>query len=118
MSDQERVIELLEELVKWTKISSIPKVKSTLIDMLPTTEERIVYQQSDGKTSTAVSQLANVSNQTISRWWRKWTKAGIADAVSARGGKRAVRSFSLEDLGIELEVPKDQTKPKESECHE
>jgi hypothetical protein len=115
MSDQERVIELLEELLKWTRIASIPKVKNTLIDMLPTTEERVAYQQSDGKSSTAVSKLANVSYVTISRWWKRWTKAGMADTTSVRGGKRAVRSFSLEDLGIELEVPKEQTKPKEGE---
>jgi transposase len=115
MSDQERVIELLEELVRWTKISSIPKVKSTLIDMLSTTEERIAYQQSDGKTSTVVSKLANVSNRTVFRWWKKWVKAGIAEAVPARGGKITVRSFSLEELGIELEVSKEQTKPEAGE---
>ena len=72
--------------------------------MLPTNEEKIAYEQSDGKTTKGVARLANVSPRTISRWWQKWIKAGIAEAVSTKGGgQRAVRSFSLDDLGIETQ---------------
>jgi len=114
---QDRMIELLEELVKWTKVTSIPHVKKLLLEILPSPEEKIAYQLSDGKTSRDVAKQVNTGNATIARWWNKWMKAGIAEPISVKGGgKRARRLFSLDDFGIE--VPKiakasPETKTKE-----
>lgn len=49
MSKEDRMIELLEELVKWTKVTSIPKVKELLMGILESLEEMIAYQSSDGR---------------------------------------------------------------------
>ena len=104
MNTDDRVIELLEELVKWTKVTSIPKVKELLLEILPRPEEKIAYQSSDGRASSEVSREANVSYATVTLWWKRWIKAGIAEPVSAKGGQRGKRIFSLDDFGIEVPV--------------
>lgn len=109
MSKEDRMIELLEELVKWTRVTSIPNVKKLLLEILTSPEERSAYQSSDGKTSREVAKQANVSQPTIVKWWKKWIKTGVAEPISAKRGKRARRAFSLDDFGIEVPVSKETT---------
>ena len=97
------MIELIEELVKWTKVTSIPRVKNLLLDILKSPQEKIAYHSSDGeKTSTEVGSISDVSHMTITNWWKKWTRAGIAESISVKGGSRARSIFSLEDFDIEI----------------
>jgi hypothetical protein len=115
-SKEDRMIELLEELVKWTKVTSIPKVKDLLLEILQSPQEKIAYQSSDGRSSSEVGKEANVSYVTVTLWWKRWIKAGIAKSVSARGGQRAKRVFSLDDFGIEvpsIEKPKIEEEEKD-----
>lgn len=110
VSKEDRMIELLEELVKWTKVTSIPNVKKLLSDFLESPEEKIAYQVSDGKkTSREVANQAKASQTHVVRWWKKWMKAGIAEPVSAKRGKRAKRVFSLDDFGIKVSVSQETT---------
>jgi len=103
MSKENRMIELLEELVKWAKVTSIPRVKKLLLEILKSPEEKIAYQSSDGeRSSREVADQANVGQRTIIRWWQRWVKAGIAEPISVKGGERAMRIFSLDDFGIEV----------------
>lgn len=103
VSEKDRTIELLEELVKWTKVTSIPRVRDLLLEILRSPEERIAYHSSDGeKTSREVGRISNVSHMTVANWWKTWIRAGIAESVSVRGGERAKRIFSLDDFGIEV----------------
>jgi hypothetical protein len=112
LSKEDQMIQLLEELVRWTKVTSIPHVKKFLEELLQSPEEKIAYQASDGsRTQGDIAKIADVSQMTISNYGKKWIKNGIAKPVSAMGGQRAVRLFSLEDFGIE--VPKASLKPKE-----
>jgi hypothetical protein len=107
MSEEDKMVSLLEELVKWTKVTSIPHVKKLLTEILVKPEEKIAYQISDGKqTVRQVGKQANVSRNTVSVWWNKWIKAGIAEPISVKGGTRAKRAFSLDDFGIEVPVIK------------
>lgn len=103
---QDVIIEILKEILKWIKVTSVPQVKKLLLELLTSDEEKIAYQYSDGRTSQEVSQLVNVSYITITRWWKNWIKAGIAEPMSVKGGERARRLFSLEDFGIEIPLPK------------
>jgi len=91
---QDRMIELLEEMLKWIKVTSIPHVKKLLLEILPSDEEKI----------KAVAKFAGVSYVTVTKWWKIWGRAGLAEMMSAKGGERAKRIFSLDDFGIE--VPK------------
>ena len=104
MSKEDRMIELLEELVRWTKVTSIPSVRELLLKMLESPEGRIAYHSSDGeRASREVGRISNVSYRTIANWWKTWTRAGIAEPISVRGGgERAKRVFSLDDFGIEV----------------
>jgi len=117
---KDRMTELLEELVKWTKVTSIPKVKELLLEVLASPEEKAAYQSSDGKKSVReLARQVNMGSVTIARWWKKWMKAGIAEPLSVKGGKRAVRSFSLEDFDIEIpELEKDEKPVDEEEERE
>jgi len=110
MSKEDRVIELLEELVRWTKVTGIPSVKKLLLEILKNPEEKIAYQASDGKSSKEVAKQTNVSYVTITLWWKKWIKVGIAESVRAPGGSRARRVFSLDDFGIEVPAIEEVTK--------
>jgi hypothetical protein len=110
MREEDRIIELLEELVKWTRVTSIPDVKRLLLEILANKEERVAYQLSDGRGSKEVARHISKSFSTVTTWWRRWIKAGIAEPVSAKGGQRAKRIFSLDDFGIEVEVTKEMTK--------
>lgn len=113
MSKEDRLVELLEELVKWTKVTSIPQVKKLLEEILTTPEEKVAYESSDGKSSPEIAKLANISQPTVTIWWKKWLKAGLAESIPARGGQRARRLFSLIDFGIEIPklIPKEKAKP-------
>jgi hypothetical protein len=104
---QDQMIEILEEMLKWIKVTSLPQVKKLLSDILPSDKEKIAYHCSDGHDSKRVAEFAGVGHSTISRWWKIWIRAGIAEPVGARGGERARRVFSLEDFGIEVPGPKE-----------
>lgn len=102
MSEENRVVELLEELVKWTKVTSIPKVKELLLDTLSKPEEKVAYELSDGKAAVKIAKKVGVSDVTVGKWWKKWVKIGIAETIAARGGTRAKRTFSLAEFDIEV----------------
>jgi hypothetical protein len=98
---QDRMIEILEETLKWIRVTSIPNVKKLLLDILPNDKERMAYHFSDGKhNGQEVATFAGVATGTISNWWKLWVRSGIAESVSVKGGERARRLFSLEDFGI------------------
>jgi hypothetical protein len=64
-TSQQRVVEILEELLKWTRFSSLSGVRQTLLDLLPTDEHKIAYQYSDGKGSEEVAKLTGVGASSI-----------------------------------------------------
>ena len=93
--DQKTAVELLKEILKWTKVTSIPQVKNLLESTLASPEQRLAYQASDGKNVREVADIAHVGKSTIGRWWADWVKLGLAELQPAKGGDRAIRSYSL-----------------------
>jgi hypothetical protein len=108
--DWRLTIALQSEILKWIKVTSVPKVKTILESTLKTPEQKMAYQFSTGKKLLEVAKLANVSKSSVANWWESWARLGIAEMKSVRGGSRAIRSFSLEDFGID--VPKLTPNPK------
>ena len=99
---EDRMIELLTELVKWTKVTSIPKVKEILESQLPTTKEKLAYKYSNGtRTIRDVSELSGRDIGSLSKDWKQWVREGIAERIPEKRGDRARSLFSLEDFGIE-----------------
>jgi len=116
-SDNKEMLEVLtsiettlKEILKWVKVTSIPNVKKLLLEVLSSDEEKIAYHYSDGRGSQDIAKLVRVSHTTVTRWWKAWIYAGIAENVSVKGGERARRIFSLENFGIE--VPQVKVKPE------
>jgi hypothetical protein len=52
MNREDEMIELLRELVRWTRVTSIPSVKKLLENTLHNPEERTAYQACDGRAIT------------------------------------------------------------------
>ncbi|WXG39840.1 MAG: hypothetical protein WED07_03280 [Candidatus Freyarchaeum deiterrae] len=104
---QDRTIEILEEILKWTRVTSFSQVKKLLLEILPSYEEKVTYHHSDGRGSQEVAKFAGISHVTVTKWWKIWAKAGIAEMMSVKGGERARRIFSLEDFGIEVQQSKE-----------
>lgn len=107
--NNEEVVQLLGEILKWTRFHGMLKVKEILQDTLKTDEEKLAYQYSDGRNSREVAILAGIkSHGTVVTYWNKWKILGIVEPVSARRGTRYKRSFSLLDFGIVVPKVKEE----------
>lgn len=98
MSADDRVVELLEELVAWTRFGA----RATLLDMwdnvLKDDKHLLAYELSDGtRSQTEVAAVAGISQPTVSILWQRWRKVGI---VRTAGG-RAVHLAKPSDMGME-----------------
>ena len=111
MSERD-LLERLDELVFWTRLSAMPSIRKTVVDNLRTDIDKLVYQLSDGNRSTR--EIANtikrggrrITHVTVANMWRKWAILDLVMPTQRRG--RYMRVVSLESLGIEipqLEVP-------------
>ena len=106
MSDDNRkIIELLEELVKWRRFEGAQLAKKTLRELFSKDAEKLVYQNSDGKTSRDIAALSGVSDFSVRNHWKKWNIEGLV-VPSQKYKGRYERVFSLEDFGIEVPSPK------------
>src|SRR3990172_3856404 len=105
---KDRTIQLLEELVNWTKATSKQKVKDILEQQVSSPAQKVVYKFSDGKKKAKeLSAFSGLDETTISKDWKRWARAGITEQVPARGGTRGRSIFSLEDFGIDVpDLPK------------
>jgi len=104
LSDEkfDRMIELLEEILKWARLEGVHRAKDTLTELLRTDAEKLAYEYSDGRTSREIAGVVGVSHATVTNYWKKWARYGIVKEVGARGGTRYQRVFSLSDFGIEV----------------
>jgi len=105
--------QLLREILKWTKFQGMLKVKEVLLETLKKDEEKITYENSDGRDSRDIASIAGISHQTVVNYWRRWATLGLAEPIKVRGGIRYKKSFSLLDFGIEVPKVKVAKIPKE-----
>lgn len=96
----DRMIQLLEEILKWLRFEGAQRAKVTLNELLKTDAERLIYENSDGRTSREIAEIAGVSHGTVTNYWKRWAKYGMVEEVRARGGTRYKKIFSLSDFGI------------------
>ena len=112
MSERDTLLERLDELIFWTRLSAMPSIRKAVVDNLRTDIDKLVYQLSDGNRSSR--EIANtirrggrsVTHVTVTNMWRKWAILNLVMPAQRRG--RYMRVASLESLGIEipqLEVP-------------
>lgn len=117
---QDKVIELLEEILRWTRLQGIQNAKAVLEDTLANDILKVAYQLSDGRSSSVVGKACGVTGMTVTNYWRRWFTLGIVQPSPKYKG-RFERAFSLEDLGIEIppiEVSAKAKAKKEAEPEE
>ena len=99
---EEEILVVLQQIERWLKVTSIPKVRAILENALKTPEEKKVYHYSDGRSQTEIAQVVNLSQPTVSNYWKKWAKLGIVQQSNTYKA-RWEKSFLLEDFDIPLE---------------
>jgi hypothetical protein len=113
INDTKRIIELLEESVKWQRFEGAQLAKKILRDLLSKDADKLVYQYSDGRGTKEIAALAGVSDFTVRSYWSKWNIEGLVVPSQKHKG-RYERVFSLEDFGIEIPATR-KSVPKTSE---
>lgn len=111
---QDKMIQLLEEILIWTRLQGVQNAKNVLAGALTTGTHKLAYQLSDGRSSAEVAKDCSVSSMTIINYWRRWYTLGIVKPSPKFKG-RLERIFSLEDLGIEIPAISVGTKAKTKE---
>ena len=100
-------IALLREIVKWLRFAGMKEVKTVLTSALDTEQKKLVYHLSDGgKSSLDIAQQSGVSDFTVRNYWKQWSKLGIVEAIKVGRGDRYVKTFDLEDFGIDVPEPR------------
>ncbi len=97
---QKKTVELLEELLKWTKASTRPIIKKSHEENLKTDAEKLAYELSDGRGSPEIASIVGVDPKTIRTYWKKWADAGIME-ICPNYKRRYCKIFTLSELGIE-----------------
>jgi hypothetical protein len=99
----DKIVKLLQEMLRWIRLEGAPTAKKTLSELLKTDTEKLVYELSDGRTSREIAQMVGTSHVTVINYWKKWARCGIVEEIGTRGGgTRYLKAFSLSDFGIEV----------------
>ena len=99
---EQETVQLLKEIVKWTRLQGISKAKEVLLETLKTEVEKLAYLASDGRGSQEVAKAAGISHTTVVNYWNKWATLGIVEALSVKGGTRFRAVFPLDEFGINV----------------
>jgi hypothetical protein len=113
MNDDKDIKNILLEILKWTKIEGIPKVKQILENELDTDTKKIIYESSDGLSSPEIAQLVGVDPKTVRDYWKDWGVLGIVE-IHPEFKKRYRRVFSLREVGIEIPQCNQKQEQKET----
>jgi DNA-binding transcriptional ArsR family regulator len=101
--NKDEIAELLREILKWIRFSSIGEVRTVLMSILETEQKRMIYHLSDGEHgSVEIGERTGVSHGTVTRYWDSWKRLGIVEPVRVRGGLRYRKLFELEDFGFSV----------------
>lgn len=98
-----KILSTLQELLKWTKVSSYNNIKKMLESVLDSENKRIIYYLSDGKNGQdEIVEKGKVAAGSVSKYWHEWEKLGIGEQIPIKRGKRFKRSFNPDDFNIEI----------------
>jgi hypothetical protein len=97
MGADDRVVELLEELVAWTRFSSRTALLDIWESVLRDEKHLLAYELSDGRSQKEVGDVAGLSQPTVSGLWQRWRKLGIVRA----SGSRVTHLARPSDMGME-----------------
>lgn len=103
MTSIERHDVILEEILFLLRLALRPQIKKYLESVFPSKNERIAFQNSDGRTSRKIADTCGLGKTKVGSLWKEWFKQGLGEMADTKGGgSRFVRSISLDDFGLEL----------------
>lgn len=86
MNGDDRLVELMEELVAWTKFAHQEMLIAVWRKVLADEKHLVAYELTDGtRTQRDVADASGLSQPTISALWQKWRRTGLARELP--GGK-------------------------------
>ncbi len=86
MNGDDRMVELVEELVAWTKFANQEALITVWRKVLSDEKHLVAYELTDGtRTQREVAEGSGLSQPTISSLWQGWRRTGLARELS--GGK-------------------------------
>lgn len=98
MNGEERVAELLAELVAWTRFGARTALLDVWDSVLNDDKHLVAYELTDGtRSQTEVAAAAGLSQPTVSALWQRWRKVGIVRMT----GNRAAHLAKPSDMGME-----------------
>ena len=102
-STENKILLTLQELLKWTKVSSYNEIEKMLQSVLDTENKRITYYLSNGENGQdEIVEKGKVSAGSVSKYWKEWEKLGIGEQIPVKRGMRFKRSFNPENFNIEI----------------
>jgi len=96
------ILEVLKEILKWTKFQAWSRVKDTLLTELQDKKSILVYHLSDGKSSREIAKKVGITHPTVLNYWKKWSRIPLVEPIVVGGKVRYRKMFELEDFGIEI----------------
>lgn len=106
------ILEVLKEILKWTKFQGWKEVKGVLLSQLKDEKTRLIYHLSNGNASIReIAKKTGVSHETVRNYWKRWSKVPIVEPTTVKGKTRYRKMFQLEDFGIEVpDIPQKEVK--------
>jgi adenylate cyclase class IV len=96
MNDE--AMEVLKELLVWTRVGFYAAVKTTLVDVLNNDKKRLAYQAADGvRSGDSIRVEFKMSPNDVSELFKQCTNLGLMEQLE--GGKRR-RLFDLTNFGL------------------
>ncbi|QLH11268.1 hypothetical protein [Nitrosarchaeum sp. AC2] len=107
---------IMAEHLRWTRLAGMEQLRTIFEKNLSSDEERKVYELSDGEKSVRdIEKITNVGRTKIAMLWKKWHNMGIMEKSEKYEGRRMKRSFSLADVGIQVNIPGNNENTEEFE---
>lgn len=98
-SDQVRVVQLLDELLAWTRFTARPQLMETLGAVLKEPRHLRAYEATDGEAGqNEVASFAGLSQPAVSKLWARWSRLGLL----VDRGKKPMHLARPSDLGMEI----------------
>jgi hypothetical protein len=97
----ERLEEMVEELLIWTRFMARPALVESLGSVLKDPKHKLAYELTDGnRTQGEVGKQAGLDQTTVSDLWGRWRRLGLLNDT----GKRPAKLISLADIGWDLKL--------------
>ena len=112
----DQILDRLNEISKWTKLQGLEKFSQIAPTVLKSDEEKIAFELSNGiRSANEIATQTGIGKSTITAYWRKWVKSGIAEESKKFTG-RMKHLVSLEEAGIDVPtIPKKKSGESKNE---